>query len=350
MNLKNGIILLLLASMFFSCKQTEVKTTAIRPVKVAQVTSFSFATNTFSGIVTPDQFSNLAFRTSGPLIAVSVDEGQNVKKGQIIAKMDPLNYQLDYDAKKASFITAKLQLERAEKLLSRQAISQQEYESTVASTENAKAAYENSKQMLEETTLRAPFDGFIQQKFAENYQEVRQGEKIVCLINPNKLQMQATLPENALAFIQNNPQMYVEFDSYKGTKFKAKIKEYVQASPDGSGIPIFVYIDDPNFNLSKYRVAVGFSCSIEIVIQDNNFLAYTVIPFTSLINNPENNKGCVFVYDQQTKKVSKRDVQYGEIFDKDKVVIVNGLKPGELVVSAGATRVIDGEEVTLLND
>lgn len=350
MNLKCGIMLLLVANIFFSCKQAEVKSTRVRPVKVAEVTSFSFATNTFSGVVTPDQFSNLAFRTSGPLVAVSVEEGQTVKKGQVIAKMDPLNYQLDFDAKKASYITAKLQLERAEKLLSRQAISQQEYESTIASTENAKAAYENSKQMLEETTLRAPFDGFIQQKFAENYQEVRQGEKIVCLINPNRLQMQATLPESALSFIQNNPQMYVEFDSYKGVKFNAKIKEYVQASPDGSGIPIFVYIDDPKFNLEKYKVAVGFSCSIEIVIKDNNFLSYSVIPFTALINNPENNKGSVFVYNKEDKTVQRRDVTFGEIFDKDKVIILSGLNPGELVVSAGATRVNNGEEVTLLND
>ena len=162
--------------------------------------------------------------------------------------------------------------------------------------------------------------------------------------------MTATLPENALSFIQNNPEMYVEFDAYKGVKFKAKIKEYVQASPDGSGIPIFVYIDDPNFNLTKYRVAVGFSCAIEIVIRDNNFNAYTVIPFTSLINNPDNNTGCVYVYNPSTKRVNKREVKYGEIFNKDKVVIASGLTPGELVVSAGATRVIDGEEVKLLND
>ena len=109
MNVKSGIMLLLVASLFFSCKTAVEKTTAIRPIKVAEVTSFSFTTNTFSGIVTPDQFSNLASRTSGPLISVAVEEGQNVKKGQVIAKMDPLNYQLDFDAKKASYITAKLQ-------------------------------------------------------------------------------------------------------------------------------------------------------------------------------------------------------------------------------------------------
>ena len=101
---------------------------------------------------------------------------------------------------------------------------------------------------------------------------------------------------------------------------------------------------------TKIMRAVGFSCSIEIVIKDNNFNSYTVIPFTSLINNPNNNNGCVYVYDPATKRVNKRDVKYGEIFDKDKVVIVSGLNPGEYVVSAGATRVVDGEEVKLLND
>ena len=71
---------------------------------------------------------------------------------------------------------------------------------------------------------------------------------------------------------------------------------------------------------------------------------------SSLINNPDNNTGCVYVYNPSTKRVNKREVKYGEIFNKDKVVIASGLTPGELVVSAGATRVIDGEEVKLLND
>lgn len=350
MKFKHGFLLLFAVLSLASCKQVVVKEKPVRPVKVSPVISFSVATNSFSGVVTPDQFSNLAFRTSGPLIAVNVVDGQSVKKGQVIAKMDPLDYQLSFDAKKASYITAKSQLERAEKLLSKQAISKQEYESTQAAAENAKAAYENARQMLEETVLKAPFDGFIQQKFVENYQEVRAGEKVVCLINPLKLQMQATLPENALSYIANDPEIYVEFDAYKGVKFRAKIKEFVQASPDGSGIPIFVTITDPKFNLNTYKVAVGFSCSIELVIKDKNFLAYTIIPLSALVDNPQNGSGSVFIYDPETKKVSRRDVKYGEIIDKTKVVVVEGLNPGEMVVSAGANRVIDGETVNLLND
>ncbi|MEF9985590.1 MAG: efflux RND transporter periplasmic adaptor subunit [Bacteroidales bacterium] len=350
MKINKGFMLLIAVCALFSCKQPILKEKPIRPVKVSEVKSFSIATNTFSGVVAPDQFSNLAFRTSGPLVAVNVVEGQSVRKGQIIAKMDPRDYQLSYDAKKASYLTAQSQLQRAEKLLTKQAISKQEYESTVASTENAKSAYENAKQLLGETVLTAPFDGFIQKKFVENYQEVRTGDKVVCLINPAKLQMQATLPEIALSYITNNPEIYVEFDAYKGTKFRAKIKEFVQASPDGSGIPIFVTINDSKFNLKTYKVAVGFSCSIELVIKEKSLLAYTVIPMSAVVNNPTNNKGSVFIYDSVTKKVSRRDVKYGEIINKTKIIVESGLNIGELVVSAGANRVIDGEEVKLLND
>lgn len=350
MNIQKGFVLLIAVAALFSCKQPVLKEKPIRPVKVSQVKSFSVATNSFSGVVTPDQFSNLAFRTSGPLVAVNIVEGQSVTKGQVIAKMDPRDYQLAYDAKRASFLTAQSQLQRAEKLLSKQAISKQEYESTVASAENAKSAYENAKQMLDETVLKAPFDGFIQKKFVENYQELRAGDKVVCLINPLKLQMQATLPETALSYITNNPEIYVEFDSYKGVKFRAKIKEYVQASPDGSGIPIFVTITDPKFNLNTYKVAVGFSCSIELVIKDNSLLSYTIIPISALTNNPENDKGSVFVYDSETKRVSRRDIRYGEVINKTQIVVAEGLTPGELVVTAGANRVTEGEEVKLLND
>ena len=116
----------------------------------------------FSGVVSPDQFSDLAFKMSGPLISLNVDEGQKVRTGQIVAEIDPLDFKWEYEAKKASFQTAEAQLQRAKKLLSKQAISKQEYESTEASYSNAKAAFEYAQNTLNQTKLRAPFDGFIQ--------------------------------------------------------------------------------------------------------------------------------------------------------------------------------------------
>ncbi len=348
MILKNLLFNFILLVLLISCKQTQESVEVVRPVKVTEVEPFDYTSVTYSGIVTPDQSSNLAFRTTGQIIWLEVSTGQSVKAGDAIAKINPIDYQLNYDAKNASYITAQQQLQRAEKLLSKQAISQQEYETTLAGYENSKAAFESAKQMLTETTLRAPFDGFIQEKFVSNYQEIRAGESVVSLINPKKLQMEANLPDNALSIIMNNPKIYVEFDSYKGVKFEAILKEYVQASPDGSGVPIFIAINDPKFDLGKYNVAVGFSCSIQFVVKDNNNLGYTVIPFSALVNNPNGDSGSVFIYDSKNHTVNRKNVEYGDVLDNDKVIIKSGLSVGDQVVSAGATRMVDGNKVKLL--
>ena len=76
----------------------------------------------YTGVVEAEEYSNLAFKLSGPLIAMNVDEGQKVKKGQVVAAVDPLDYRLQFEANKAAYLTAKSQLERNKRLLSMQAI------------------------------------------------------------------------------------------------------------------------------------------------------------------------------------------------------------------------------------
>ena len=110
-----------------SCSQPPVKEQGPRPVKLAKVTSLNLVEKSFSGVVSPDQFSDLAFKMSGPMISLKVDEGQKVRTGQVVAEIDPQDFKWEYEAKKASFQTAEAQLQRAKKLLSKQAISKQEY-------------------------------------------------------------------------------------------------------------------------------------------------------------------------------------------------------------------------------
>lgn len=306
----------------------------------------------FSGVVSPDQFSDLAFKMSGPLISLNVEEGQKVRTGQVVAEIDPQDFKWDYEAKKASFQTAQAQLQRAERLLAKQAISQQEYESTKAAYSNAQAAFENSQNTLEQTKLRAPFDGFIQKKYVENYQKVQMGQGIVCLINPNKLQVQFTMPETNITYFSTPYTIYVEFDNYKGVRFKAKVKEYVEASPDGSGVPVFLYIDDPAFNLEKYKIAVGFSCRVILNIESQSFNEGAVlVPLSAVVADEVNSDNkFVFVYNPQTQKVERRKITEKELVGKDGVVVTEGLKAGERIVTAGVTRLVEGQQVKVLTD
>lgn len=334
-----------------SCSQPPVKEQGPRPVKLTEVTSLNVVEKSFSGVVSPDQFSDLAFKMSGPLISLNVDEGQKVRSGQVVAEIDPQDFKWEYEARKSSYQTAEAQLQRAAKLLSKQAISKQEYETTEASYSNAKAAFEYAQNQLAQTKLRAPFDGFIQKKYVENYQKVQTGQAIVCLINPSKLQIQFTMPETNIIYFTTPYSVFVEFDNYKGIQFKAKVKEYVEASPDGSGVPVFLYIDDPRFNLEKYKVAVGFSCRVILNIESQSFNQGAVlVPISAVVASESNNDKFVFVYNTATEKVEKRQIKEEELIGKDNVVVTEGLKAGDRVVSAGATRMVDGQQVKVLTD
>lgn len=341
--------ILLIGCMLASCKEGSIESKVIRPVKVAEVQPYNVMEFSYTGVVTPKELVNLAFRMGGPLIDLKVVEGAEIKKGDVVAQMDPSDYRLDMEAKRATFITATQQKERAGRLLGRNAISRQDYETITAQYENARAAYENSLSILEQTTLRAPFDGFVQQKYVENYQEVTPGQKIICLINPTELQMQATLPDRALSYINSNPKISVEFDTYKGKRFAARITEYVQSSPDGSGVPIYVEISDPAFNLNEYKVAIGFSCNIHLSVDINGSNPSLIVPLSSVVVTGSGEKA-VYLYLPDQGVVEKRIIEGGEVVNKSYMVITQGLSVGDIVVSAGAARLKEGERVKLLID
>lgn len=350
--MKHLLILIPAALALLSgCKQPAPEETGPRPVKLTEAVALGEVEKSFSGVVSPDQFSDLAFKMSGPLISLNVVEGQKVRTGQVVAEIDPQDFKWEFEAKKASFQTAQAQLQRAEKLLAKQAISQQEYETTQASFSNAKSAFEYAQSTLSQTQLRAPFDGFIQKKYVENYQKVQPGQAVVCLINPSKLQVQYTMPETNLEYFSQPHSLFVEFDNYRGRLFKARVKEYVEASPDGSGVPVFLYIEDADFKPETYKVAVGFSCRIVLHIETNSFNQGAVrIPLSSIVASESSTDKYVFVYNAGKQQVERRTITEASLVGRDGAIIIEGLKAGEQIVTAGATRLTDGQTVKVLTD
>lgn len=334
-----------------SCQTKEEKKDFIRPVKVVAASSLEYVEKSFPAVVSADQFSNLAFKMSGPLVAMNVEEGQRIQEGMIVAELDQKDNLLDLEAKRATYQNALSQLERAEILLTKNAVSIQEYEMRKTDYTNAKSAYELAKSTLEDTKLRAPFDGFIQKRFVENYQRVQPGQEIVRLINPNRLQIEFTIPETNIQYFNDGNQLYVEFDTYKGKLFKVSLKEYVEASPDGSGVPVFLKIDDPAFNLNDYKVAVGFSCRVIVRILNHHKAHGVGVPLSAVVYNNKLNNKVVYVYDKAEGRVRECPVDtYGLIVGRDEVVVAGNLKEGSLVVYAGATKMVDGQQVKVLTD
>ena len=336
------------AFLWAGCKgKKETYQDTVRPVRVVNVESLGAINKVYTGIVEAEEYSNLAFKLSGPLVAMNVDEGQKVKKGQVIAAVDPLEYKLQYEANKAAYLTAKSQLERNKRLLSMQAISKQEYEIAEANYIKGKSAYETSANTLEDTKLKAPFDGFVEKKFVENYQKVMPGESIIKLVNPDKLAVGFTLPETSVDLTRTPMTVTVEFDTYKGIWFKAGVKEFIDASPDGTGIPAKLVIDDSRFSRDIHNIYPGFSCKVNLKIETTEENSY-IVPMSALFKNPTTNETSVWVYNPKTETVHGKTVVIGQLFGSDKIMVQKGLSNDDIIVVAGVNYITEGQKVKLL--
>lgn len=319
-----------------------------RPVRVVKVESLGAMQKMYTGVVSAEEYSKLAFKVSGPLIEMNVDAGQKVKKGTVIAAVDPLDYNLQFEANRAAYITAKSQLDRNKKLLEMQAISKQEYEIAEANFVKAKSAYETSQNTLADTKLKAPFDGFVEQKYVENYQKVQPGESIIKLVNPDKLEVSFILPETNVRLTREAMQVAVEFDTYKGKWFKAKVKEFVDASPDGSGIPVRLAIVDTAFRRDIYNIYPGFSCKVMLSIDNTNKDGYSV-PLSALFKDLKTDETSVWLYNEADGTVRRQPVGTEQLFGTDKVQIISGLKADDVIVVAGVNYITDGQKVAVVN-
>ena len=343
-----AISVMLLATSCGHKKEGDV--TLIRPVKTATASSQSVIRKDFSGIVEAVEYVKLAFRVSGQVINLPVVEGQRVKKGQLIAAIDPRDISLQYAADKAAYETAAAQVERNKRLLGRQAISVQEYEISVANYQKAKSAYELSSNNMRDTKLTAPFDGSIEKRLVENYQRVNSGEGIVQLVNTQRLRIKFTVPDDYLYLLRAKDVTFkVVFDTYPDIVFNAQLEEYLDISTAGTGIPVTITIEDPAFNRSLYDVKPGFTCKIKLASDVAPFLEEKLvnIPLSAIFGESENQKTYVWVV--KDNKVSKREVTVYSPTGEANALISAGIQPGETIVIAGVHQLVDGQTVKVIN-
>ena len=339
-------------ALLSSCgKSKEQKTEVIRPVKLLKVEPLSSLSKSFTGIIEADELSDLTFKVSGTLSEFFVAEGEKLSKNQLIASLDPRDMALQLETARTTYLTAKSKLERNERLLARQAISKQDFESSQAEYTKAKASFENAQNALGDTKLKAPFDGFVEKKYVDNYQKIQAGEKIVKLVNPARLNIKFMLPESNIKLLRENNTLEVEFEAIKGQKFAGKIKEFVSASSDGSGIPVTAVISDPEFDKVKSLISPGFTCSVTIVTTgDQSEPAGIAVPLSAVFNDSETGEESVWIYNKEAGAVNRKQVKLGALVNNNMVLIESGLSQGDLILAAGVFNVYEGERVNVLEN
>ncbi len=357
LKLKTGFLALFIVGVMVlsGCKSDkQEKKEVIRPVKTVVVGDLKQLINTeFPGVTEELQSVDLAFRIGGPLVYLNAIEGMQVKKGQIIAEVDSRDFRVDLTAKEARYIQTRAEKDRYQRLLARKSVSQNEYDHRLAAYLEAKSAYDAAKNAIVDTKLKAPFNAFIDQKLVENFERVRVGQTIVSLLDLSAIEIKFTIPELLAVQFRKFKDFTVYFDVYKDVPFKASFKEIGKKSESSAGIPITLVLDHKSTASSQYKIIPGVSCRVKVNIEDDeqdvDAEAAISVPVTAVIEENAGDRKFVFVVDQSSKTVSKREVKVGTMVSSNLIWITSGLNRGETLVTAGAARLHDGQKIKFLN-
>lgn len=334
------LVSLLLLSTCKKGKDTE-EAMPIRPVQVVKAEALGSVDKIYTGVVQAEEFSILAFKVAGTLTELNVEEGQTIPKGYLIAQLDNENYRLQYQTALTNYETARSIYERTRRLLAQDATAVQNLEIARADYIQAASAVGIAKSTLAYTRLIAPFQGFIEKKYAENYQQVLVGEAIVKLVNPDKIDIRFTLPETSIGLLEAPKTIYVQFDTRTDQWFEAKIKEYVFSS-EGSGIPVTLKIIDPDFEPYKNDIYPGFSCKILFKIE-NTVSDKFIVPASALVQ--ENGKDYIWLIHPESLTAYRHPVK--ALRFENQALIQEGLNSNDIIVTAGAQDLKEGQRVTL---
>lgn len=330
---------------------TQAVETLIRPAPVFQIPQSGSATmRRFPAQVQAADRAPLAFRVSGELTGLPVKAGQEVKQGTVLARLDPSDYQLLVDDRKARFELADSQFVRISDLFSQGQVSRAQYDQSKAELDIARAALATARTDLSYTVLKAPFSGVIAEVYADNHQPVAAGKTLLVMQARNQLEIRMQIPENLMALIARREnvsyQPLVEFEAIPGERFPARYKEHTaQADAATGSFTVTLTMPRPE----SLNVLPGMSASVYVdltqVLSDQTSAVY--VPASAVFQSSEQTPGTtqaqVWVV-ASDMTLSARDVITGEITSQG-LEILSGLQPGETILSAGVHQASAGMRI-----
>jgi RND family efflux transporter MFP subunit len=331
---------------------------ASRPVKLFTVEGGrSDMVRSFPGRVQATRRAELSFRVSGQLQEILVKEGDLVEAGQVLARLDPADYEVVFEDRQASFDNARRNFARAKELVADGNISRIDFDRMEAEFRSASAALSQAELNLEYTVLTSPFKGRIAQRRVENFEDVRAQQTVFWLQNIDQLDVIIDLPESVVRSVQSSPRRdlnptedeeisritaFARFEGRSETRFPLRPKEIAtQADPQTQTFRATFTMDAP----SEFTVLPGMTANVNLDLTgavDREGIRW--VPARA-VQADSGLKPRVWVLDPATMTVESRAVEVGRMSGR-LIQVFSGLEGGEEIVAVGAPYLAEGMKVT----
>ena len=323
-----------------------------RPAKIFTVVGpDEYMMRSFPGAVQASDEANMAFRVSGKLVEFPANRGILVSQGDLLARLDPSDFQAAVNQAQAQYDLAVAQFNRAAELVDRQLISRAEYDQRMALMKVRKSDLTRATHNLDYTQLFAPFEGVVARRLSENFENVTAGQVVLILQTKQMIDVIVDLPESIVARVERVRDMrdpkpvQVRFGSTSDRTYTAHYKEHeTNADPATLTFKVTFSLPAPD----DLNVLPGMSAT---VIADLSGLfseetaGVTLVPIEAVFSAEDEpldaDRRQVWIVDPDSMRTSRRDVKVGPLTGQN-IAILEGLDPGELIVAAGVNAVQEG--------
>ena len=342
-----AVLLGWLVALGLGCTEVEPEV-FIRPVRSIVVGDVSaFNAGSYPGRAKALQEVDLGFEVSGQLIERPVDVGDLVQPGQLLARLDPRDYETRLAAAKGVHYTAKANYERAVALVREEALATIVMDQRRAVFDAADGELRLAQKGFDDTRMYAPFAGTVSVTYVDNFQNVLAKQPVIRLLDLSKIEMQVGIPEDAITLAPYITGVKVRFDAFPDREFSAEIKEIgAEASRTTSTYPVTLIFDPPGDIEIKPGMAGQATATAELP-EDLKRIGVE-IPVTAVFSPPdqESQQSFVWILQGEPPSVSRREVKL--LGPSQRGVRVQGLAAGDRIATAGAHSLSDGQQVRLL--
>jgi RND family efflux transporter MFP subunit len=301
--------------------------------------------------------AELAFRVAGTVKDLPVKERDRLQEGDLVARLDSTDYQFAVDDKRATFENVAKNYERAKTLVKSGAIAQADVDKLESNFKSARAALNTATKDLEYTELKAPFDGIIATREVERFEEIRAKQTIVVLHNIDMLEVQFDAPESFIRSIRSSSAekgmrpsdsipVFASFEGQNQTRHPLTFKE-ISTSADAKTQTFEMTYLMKQLGQGAGSILPGMTASVTMDVSDyiDREIVFTV-PISAVVGDYKLEPQ-VWKVDEDSMSVSVHPVKVGRLVGNN-IEVLEGLEPGDLIVTAGTPFLVEDMQVTLL--
>jgi len=347
------ISMVLLSVVAFSgCFEQDEKVEEKEKVKVVKILDLKNSENFLESFEYPAQVeafqdTSMAFEVSGKIVKFYYKEGQKVKKGSTIAKLDDAIYRANYNSARANYNQANIDYKRYQKLFKSNSVAKVELERQRQNLDVMRSTLQVAKKNLDETKLVAEFDGIMAKKVVADFARVTAKQAIIRLQDNSSYKIKFFVPESDILqvkgaltpkYISSIANFYVTLGDNKEEKYEAKLIDISTTAEEVTRTFEATLQMQPQKNVN---ILPGMTAQVKAIAKQSR-KKRVFIPYKAVFSD---NSKLSFVWSvNKNNRVQKEEIKTGEV-SGDSVEVIEGFNGISKIVTSGVRFLETNDEV-----